>query len=156
LIVAVQLFSLAVHAQAVESNRANFVLAGLLWTFLPILLLGVLLFWFMRSKWETWAPFQSRDVREICTHMTKAEKREGQRRGALYGLWVAATFAIPLSQAMFFPNPALVTIAAILIIIHIACVPLWLGRQRKYFCSTAWAKEQGFSPERLRLFSFLA
>ncbi len=155
-VVAFQLFSLAAHAQSVESGRVNFTLAGLLWTFLPILLLGVLLFWFMRSKWKTWAPFRSAKVREICMHMTEAEERKGWRIGAFYGVWTAATFAIPLSQAVVFPNATLITVASILIILHIACVPLWLRWQRRYFCSTVWAKEQSLSPDRLRLFSFSA
>ncbi len=157
--VVLQLFPLAAHAQTAASGRANSTLAGLLWTFLPILLLGILLFWFFRftpRDWKTWAPFQSPDVRQICAHMTEAEKREASRRGAFYGLWVAATFAIPVSLAVVAPNPTLLVIAAVLIVIHIACLPLWFRRQRRYFCSTAWAREQGFTPERLKLLSFSA
>ena len=156
-VVVLLLFPLAAHAQAAESGRANSTFAGLFWTFLPIFLLGILVFWFFRfmpRDWKTWAPFQSPDVRQICAHMTEAERRGATHRGALYGLWVAATFAVPVSLAVVAANPTLVVIAAVLIVIHIACLPLWFRRKRRYFCSTSWAREQGFTPERLRLFSF--
>ncbi len=156
-VVVLQLFPLAANAQAAESGRGNSTFAGLLWTFLPIVLLGILLYWFFRfmpRDWKTWAPFQSPDVRKICAHMTEAEKQKGIRKGALHALWVTTTLAIPVSLAVVAPNPTLVIIAAVLIVIHIACLPLWFRRQRRYFCSTSWAREQGFTPERLRLFSF--
>ncbi len=46
--------------------------------------------------WRTWAPFRSKKVREICEHMTEAEKGQSLQLGAAWGTWVAYTFAGPL------------------------------------------------------------
>jgi len=78
------------------------------------------------------------------------------RRGGLYGLWVAATFAAPLAHAVVFPHPAIIAIAAVLLVIHIVCSPNWRRKQREFLCSTSWAREQGYTPERLRMFTFRA
>src|SRR2546427_6244670 len=108
----------------------------------------------MKTNWKTWAPFQSAEVREICAHMTDSEKAEASRRGGLYGLWVFATFAGPLSFAVVYRHPALIAIAAVLVVIHIVCIPIWQRMQRNFLCSTSWAREHGYTPERLRMFAF--
>ena len=156
-VVVLQLFPLAAHAQAAESGRANSTFAGLFWTFMPVLLLGILLFAFLRfmpRNWKTWAPFQSPEVREICAHMTEAEGRAASRRAALYGLWCGVTFAGPVAVAFVIQTSAFIAIVAVLISVHLGCRRVWLRLQRSFFCSTAWAREQGFTPRRLRLFSF--
>ncbi|HEY1050913.1 MAG TPA: hypothetical protein VGE39_14180 [Prosthecobacter sp.] len=101
---------------------------------------------------NTWAPFQSLMVREICAHMTAAEKSAAAFRGGCYGLWVAATLACPVSLAVSTRSPLLLGFAALLVLTHLLCIPLWLKMQRQFFCSTAWAREQGITPERLSLF----
>ncbi len=110
----------------------------------------------MSTSWQTWSPFQSAEVREICMHMTDAERAEASRRSGLYGLWVFATFAGPLSFAVVFRQPALMAVAAVLIVIHIACVPVWLKMQRRFLSSTTWATEHGVAADRLRLFAVRA
>lgn len=110
----------------------------------------------MKANWKTWAPFQSPEVREICAHMTDTEKAEVSRRGGLYGLWVAATFGGPLPFAIVYGHPALIAIAAVLIVVHIACIPVWQKMQRQFLCSTAWARAHGITPDRLRMFAFRA
>jgi len=86
--------------------------------------------------------------------MTDTEKAEASRRGGSYGLWVAATFAIPLSFAIVERSQLLMVIAAVLVVIHIACIPIWRKMQRRFLCSTAWARERGITPEQLRTFGF--
>jgi hypothetical protein len=108
----------------------------------------------MKADWKTWSPFQSPEVRDICAHMTDSERDEASRRGGLYGLWVFATFAGPLSFAVVYRHPTLIAVAAVLIVIHIVCIPIWQRMQRHFLCSTLWAREQGYTPERLRMFSF--
>jgi hypothetical protein len=108
----------------------------------------------MKTDWKTWSPFQSPEVRAICTHMTDAEKAEALRRGGIYGVWVAATFAVPLSFAIVERSPWLVALATVLVVIHIVCIPIWQRMQRRFLCSTAWAQEQGIAPDRLRMFAF--
>jgi hypothetical protein len=104
--------------------------------------------------WKTWSPFQSADVREICAHLTAGERSEAAWRGGLYGIWVFATFAGPVSFAIAFRHPALIALAAGLAIVHLVCIPIWQRSVRRFLCSTAWAREQGYDPERLQLLSF--
>lgn len=108
----------------------------------------------MSINWKTWSPFQSPDAREICAHMTDAEEAGTSRRGGWYGLWVAATLALPLSFGIVERSQLLTVIAVVLIVVHIVCVPVWQRMQRNFLCSTAWAREHGFTPQRLRLFAF--
>jgi hypothetical protein len=76
-----------------------------------------------------------------------------RRRGGLYGLWVAATFAFPLSTAIAFPSPVFLAVASAFILLHVVCIPIWMSNQRRFLASTAWASSQGIKPENLRLFS---
>ena len=86
--------------------------------------------------------------------MTDEEKAETSRRSGLYGFWVCATVAGPLSFAIMYRHPALIAIAAVLIVIHIVCIPAWQRMQKNFLCSTAWAREHGITPDRLRMFNF--
>lgn len=86
--------------------------------------------------------------------MTDAERAKVAERGGAYGLWVATTFALPLAFALVYQSHLAIVIAAVLVTVHIICVPIWQKKQKRFLCSTAWAKEQGFTPERIRLFAF--
>jgi len=116
----------------------------------------------MSVDWRTWSPWQSAEVREICAHMTEAERRKIARDATLYGLWVGATLAMPIQLIVLSSfsfkhlGPSLVVIASTLIGLHVACIPQWQTRVRRELCSTAWAKKRGLMPEHLRLFSFRA
>lgn len=101
---------------------------------------------------STWSPFQSPEAREICAHMTSAEKSAVAIRGGCYGVWCAATFACPICLAVSTRSPLLLGIAALLVLTHLLCIPLWLKMQRQFLCSTTWAREQGITPDRLSLF----
>jgi hypothetical protein len=103
---------------------------------------------------ETWSPFQSPQVRNICEHMTDAELFIARQRASRYGLWVAATFfAGPFGFAVGLPGALAWSVSGLLIVIHLACIPIWLQMQRRFLSSTIWAKEQGMKPEGLTLFS---
>ena len=108
----------------------------------------------MSINWKTWSPFQSKEVREICAHMTDAEHTKLSRRAYLYGAWVFATVARPSSSALGNRNPAVIGIAVVLLVVHVVCIPIWQRMQRNFLCSTAWAREHGYTPKQLRLFSF--
>jgi uncharacterized membrane protein len=105
-------------------------------------------------NWKTWSPFQSAQVRDICAHMTDAERKAVARRGAFYGLWCGATVALPISQAVTEPSRFALVAASILCTVHIICMPFWLRWHRRFLCGTAWAREQGLHPGHLRLFDF--
>ncbi|MBK1815432.1 hypothetical protein JIN84_07395 [Luteolibacter yonseiensis] len=108
----------------------------------------------MSAEGTPWSPFQSPEVREIWAHMTGSERNKASRLGGLYGLWVAVTFAGPLAFAIALGNFTFGTAALVLIIVHIACVPAWQKKIRRFLCSTGWARERDLAPERLRLFTF--
>ena len=107
--------------------------------------------------WQTWSPFQSAVVKQICDHMTDSERFTAMRRGAQYGVWVAGTFALPFSAVVFavfgHHSPTIIGIAMALILVHICCIPAWLRAQRHFLCSTQWAREHGLRPEELHLFA---
>jgi hypothetical protein len=108
----------------------------------------------MANTSQTWSPFQSPEVREICAHMTDGEVATALQRAKLYGLWVFATFAGPLSSLWMTRQPALLGILIALPVVHVLCIPWWLRSQKQFLCSTAWARDKGYSPEQLRLFPF--
>lgn len=103
---------------------------------------------------NTWSPFQSPELREICRHLTDAEESRIVIRSGLYGIWIAATFACPIVYLIRGRDPWYLSLAAGLVLAHIACLPLWFKMQRRYLCSTEWARQQGFTPEKLRLYAF--
>lgn len=86
--------------------------------------------------------------------MTDEEKSEASRRGGLYGFWVLATFAGPLSFAVVYRHHALIIVAVLLVIVHIVCIPIWQRMQKNFLGSTIWARKRGCTPRQLRLFSF--
>ena len=106
------------------------------------------------KNWKTWSPFQSPEVREICSHMNDTEKAQVRRQGIGYGVWVVITCAFPLSYAVTDPSRLSIIVAAILVTIHIVCIPFWQKRMKRFLCSTAWARGQGFTPEQIRLYAF--
>lgn len=107
-----------------------------------------------RSSWLLWAPLQSPKEREICAHMTDGERLDAVLPGLLYGLWVFVTFGVPVGLVVSpgflgLSRGLAVVCAAPVLLLHIACIPVWQRMQRKLLCSTAWAKQQGITPERL-------
>ena len=110
----------------------------------------------MKTHWTTWSPFQSPEVRDICAHMTDAERATLADLGGTYGLWVAGTLALPLTFALTYRSVLIVVIAAVLVTVHIIRIPIWQKQQKQFLCSTAWARNRGITPDRLRMFAFRA
>jgi len=108
----------------------------------------------MKASWTTWSPFQSPEVREICAHMTEAERAKASARGGAYGLWSAVTFALPLTYAFTSRSLGAIVIAAVLVTVHLIRIPVWQKQQKQFLCSTAWARERGITPDQLRVFAF--
>jgi len=103
------------------------------------------------ADWRTWSPFQSPQVREICDHMTEAERREWTLRGALFGIWNAATFFVPWGIAFFAPKPLNWIFAPIVLVVGLGFYPLWRRITREFLASTRWARQQGIAPGSLRM-----
>ncbi len=84
--------------------------------------------------------------------MTDEERLATARRAGLYGVWVMATFAMPVGVLTLASNIPLRVALIALMLIHIAAIPTWMSMQRRFLCSLGWAKEQGIRPERLKMF----
>ncbi|MCX6847922.1 MAG: hypothetical protein NTY98_03285 [Verrucomicrobia bacterium] len=108
----------------------------------------------MKAHWETWSPFQSPEVRDICAHMTDAEIAKASARSGAYGLWSAVTFALPLAVAFTSRSLGVSVCAVVLVAVHLVCIPIWQKKQKRFLCSTDWARERGIKPDRLRMFAF--
>lgn len=111
------------------------------------------------SDWKTWSPFQPKIVRKVCANMTDAEKSTVTRHGIFYGVWTCASFALPVQlMAMGLLagnlNRAVSIVGGLLIVAHIVCIPIWQRRQRKFLCSTKWARDNGIQPENLKRFKW--
>jgi hypothetical protein len=104
--------------------------------------------------WQTWSPFQSEDVRQVVAHLSPEEKETLLQRSRNYGRWVALTFAMPIALAVVLRDTVVIVIAAILVSMHLACIPLWLKSTRRLLCNTKWAREQGLDSAQLKLFGF--
>jgi serine/threonine protein kinase len=102
------------------------------------------------------SPLQSPEVRDICAHLTKAESNRVALLGLLIGVWVvAAVFGIPFLIKSF-PSPGNWIVGSVFGMIFFITLPMLSSIGRQFLCSTAWAKEQGFAPEHLNLFSLRA
>jgi hypothetical protein len=103
--------------------------------------------------WMTRRPWQSTEVREIYAHLTDAEKAKLMWLGLLFG---SVTFivmgTVPVLLASF-PARGLLVIGVLMLIVAILA-PFGQRWQRRFLCSTAWARQQGFTPDGLRLFDF--
>lgn len=119
----------------------------------------------MNKRWKTWAPFQSKKVREICAHLTDEEfdtlVQESMNFVTVVGKW----FVVPISItgavayviiANYGGSIAFALVPCALIFVSLALVPRLQKIQKELLCSTAWAKEQGIEPDSLKLFSFQA
>lgn len=101
----------------------------------------------------TWSPFQSEQVREICAQMTSEERSQTAGRAALYGVWVFASVVAPVGIAARIQDPWAWVLAAGVVVVHIAFIPVWQRRTRDFLRSTQWARERGL-PADLKLFQY--
>ena len=115
----------------------------------------------MKAMQSTWSPFQSQEVREICAHLTAAEKQRLLAHAADYGSQTAWWFAFPFSVVVvsFFYSRLLGFVLLVPFIIY--CVTVERQRIRAHqqrvralLASTEFARERGYRPEALRMFAF--
>ena len=84
------------------------------------------------------------------------EIAKASARGGAYGLWSAVTFAFPLTYAFTSRSLGTIVIATVLVTVHLVCIPIWQKKQKRFLCSTAWARDCGITPDRLRMFALRA
>jgi hypothetical protein len=107
----------------------------------------------LRRNCKLYPPFQSPEVREIYAHMTPDEKVAGSRLASLYGLSGSATFVVPVLLAATGHGYTCIIAAAILVTAFVVWIPIWQKMYWKFLCSTAWAQEQGLTPERIQSYA---
>jgi hypothetical protein len=127
------------------------------WIPIVILLLVALL-----SDTNTWSPFQSDQVREICAHMTKAERRAAVKRGALWGFLlgiVPGMTALILGIVVF--RSALIVVTGCFLVLPLIALVLYkkwypdvVRSQQNFLASTEWARGQGLKAEDIHLYKW--
>jgi uncharacterized protein (TIGR03067 family) len=106
------------------------------------------------QSWWTWSPLQSREVGEICSHLTKAEQNNLSVLGLVSSAWIVGTcFGIPAFIHSNLGSGKWI-VALVWVILFAVSIPMLERMVRHFLCSTTWARERGFAPEQLRLFSF--
>lgn len=106
-----------------------------------------------RLDWTTYSPFNSPEVKEICSHLTSSEKAQFLFVGLLFGIWNAGAIFYIFHLVMSGRGSGSWIVACILGVLLVASFPILHRIQRRLLCSTLWAREQGFVHERLPLFS---
>jgi hypothetical protein len=107
-----------------------------------------------RQSWWTWSPLQSQEVGEICSHLTKAERNLLSLLGLLFAIWIVGTYVGIPAFIRSNAGSGKWIVAAVWLILFVVTIPMLQRMVRHFLCSTTWAREWGFTPEHLRLFSF--
>jgi len=122
-----------------------------------------LVFLFLGSTSDsTWAPFQSDQVKEICSHMTAKERRRAAGRGAVCGLilggffGVIGLFGMLIGKWLFdsFLTGVIIILPLALILIGISfwkLKPLIDQSHKDFLASTQWSQEQGLTSDTIVL-----
>ena len=126
---------------------------------LPLLLVAIF------SSKSTWTPFQSEQVKEIYSHMTEEERKRASRQGlalgALVGLLMGCSGFLGLPIGIWYFDSALKGVIAMQpVILIVAAIAAFILRprmnqsQREILASTQWAKEEGLTSDRIKLYRF--
>ena len=111
---------------------------------------------------NTWAPFQSDQVKEICAHMTAEERSRTVRRAACFGALLAVFFGgmqligIVVGKWLFDSSPIGV-MGMPLVALILMGVALWRFKpridrsQREFLASTQWSKDEGLNSDNIVL-----
>lgn len=115
----------------------------------------------MKITQSTWSPFQSPEVREICSHLTPAEHARlidaARKRGTDIGWWIAVPFGVTVGLVAWSWQIGLSMMALFAVYFAISALPRLRAMRRRsmeLLCETEWAWSRGYTPERLRLMSF--
>jgi ABC-type bacteriocin/lantibiotic exporter with double-glycine peptidase domain len=133
--------------------------------YLLLLLALPLLILLLCTSHSTWAPFQSDQVKEICSHMTAKERSRAVGRGAVVGLilgvlfGVIGLFGMPIGKWLFdsYLTGVIIVQPVALIILGISfwkLKPKMDQSQKELLASTQWSKEQGLTSEKIVLHRF--
>ncbi len=115
------------------------------------------------SDTSTWSPFQSGQVKEICAHMTRAERRAAMNRGARWGLLLGGLFGTAAFLGMVVFGSTVAFLAGFCLVFPLVFSvqalaqrkgwwPDALQSPRDFLASTDWAKSQGLKADDIRLY----
>ncbi len=124
--------------------------------------IAILLLVAIFSDINTWSPLQSDQVKEICAHMTKAERRAAIKRSALWGavIGIVPGMIALILGVVVFRSAIFVTTVCYLIFPLIALVlyktwwPNLIKSQQSFLASTEWAKSQGIKANDIQLYKW--
>jgi len=102
-----------------------------------------------KPSWATWSPGQPQLIRDICSHMTKAERREAAARSLLFSVWNAGTWFAPFFSCMFIPSPLGWVFGFCALVIGLSFFPFIQRLMRDFVVSTQWARQQGITLQQL-------
>ncbi len=111
---------------------------------------------------STWSPFQSRQVKDICSHMTKAERAAAMKRGGFWGLLIGIVpCAVGLTLGPLILSSALIGVTLCALLFPLVALALWKKwlpyvheSQQSFLASTEFAKKQGIEAEDIQLFNW--
>ncbi len=111
---------------------------------------------------NTGSPFQSRQVKEISSHMTKAERIAAIKRGILWGLLIGVVPGlIGLLFGPFVFKSALLGVTVCFSVLPLFAFVLWkkwfpylYKSQQSFFASSEWSKSQGIEANDIQLFNW--
>jgi len=137
------------------SHRRN-TMRYLFFLYLPLLPFWILL---LCTSNSTWSPFQSDQVKEICSHMTAKERRRAGGRGAVCGLILGGFLGVIGILGMLIGRDSFLTGAIILLLLPSILMgisfwklkPLTDQSWKDFLASTQWSKEQGFTSDKIVL-----
>ena len=130
--------------------------------YLFLLLLLPLWILLLCTSHSTWAPFQSDQVKELCSHMTAGERRRAVGRGTVFGLilggflGVTGFFGMVIGKWLFDSF-----LTGVVIILAMQLIPMGIlfwrlkpridQSQKEFLASTQWSEEQGLTSDKIVL-----
>jgi hypothetical protein len=88
------------------------------------------------------------DVRAIMENMTPDEYSRLRRHWSRMGLWFGMTGGVPAGVAYVCWGTAVGSVAALMVLLSFASIPVSWRIQRRFLCETRWAREHGFGTGR--------
>jgi len=114
---------------------------------------------------STWSPFQSPEVRDICAHLTAAEKQRLLAQARDYGRETGRRLSFPVSLfGALISLSFLYSVWVGFVLLVPFIIYCWtMDRQRRrdqqqrvceFLAATEYAREQGYRAAALRMFAF--